>query len=757
MYYLDELNEIQKSVVTEIEGPVLINAGPGSGKTRVLTYRIAFMLEQGIEPYHILALTFTNKAAKEMKKRIESLIGSKAQYLFMGTFHAVFSRILRNKAELLGYTNNFTIYDTEDSRTLIKQIIKDFNLDDSVYKPKSVQSRISNLKNNLINYKLYASNLDIQMQDNERYLFKMGDIYKEYVRRCFKNNAMDFDDLLLKTYELLVRFPEVLYELQHKFKYLMIDEFQDTNLSQYEIIKKLGDIFQNICVVGDDSQSIYGFRGASIDNILNFKKDYPTAKIFLLEQNYRSTKNIVEIANKVIKHNTKQLDKTIWTKNDDGMKMPILKAVSDNDEGIKVVNHIIELKHRYQVHNHEIVILCRTNSQSRAFEEALRRSDIPYRVYAGLSFFQRKEIKDAIAYLKLLINPHDDETLKRIINYPTRGIGNTSMTKVMLYAQQNNKSIYDTLPEVAEIGITGKAKEALMNFHELIALHRLRINENAYQVAENLLKTSGLYHELDSDKSVEGISRYENLVELLNSIKEHTERDEHIEGISLDEYRSLGYYLQSVTLLTDQDKEKEGEDTVKIMTIHASKGLEFKAVYLVGMENNLFPSIRATYDEDDLEEERRLFYVAVTRAEAYLTFSFATQRYKMGKLENQMPSSFLREVPEIVLENPQILKTQETLYSPRRDEDYSNTPNVLRNLKQNIAAKTNSPRIDVSNFIPDPFDSFEEGDNIEHIKFGKGHIDSLEGEGDKILARITFESEGLKTIVLKFAKMRKAK
>ena len=606
MHYLDELNDIQRQAVTEFEGPVMINAGPGSGKTRVLTYRIAFMMEQGVQPYNILALTFTNKASKEMRERIEKLIGSEARNLFMGTFHSVFARILRTKASMLGYTNNFSIYDSDDTKSVIKATVKELGLNEDLYKANYVYSRISNLKNNLINYRVYATSEDLIAEDVEANRPRMGDVFKNYTEKCFKNNAMDFDDLQLKFYELIVRFPEVLYEFQHKFQFIMVDEFQDTNFAQYSIIKKLGDVYQNICVVGDDSQSIYAFRGASIDNILSFQKDYSDTKIFKLEQNYRSTQNIVDAANKIIKHNKHQLDKTIWTENKQGEKINVLKTFSDNDEGKQIVDNIFQLCMTKQISYAEVAILYRTNSQSRAFEESLRRKNIPYIIYGGISFYQRKEVKDLIAYLKLIVNPYDDEALKRVINYPLRGIGDTSFQKLVLHATGQGIKIWDVIETLNENKvITGRTAESIEKFYTMIKAQQVIPDKNAYEAATEIAKQSGLMGELYADKSTEGLSKYENLQSLLNSIKEFVENDEVIENVEMQTDKTLGSFLQSVTLLTDRDTQKEDQPSVKLMTIHASKGLEFKAVFLVGLEENLFPSQRSMYTEEDLEEERR--------------------------------------------------------------------------------------------------------------------------------------------------------
>lgn len=751
MHYLDELNEIQRLAVTEFEGPVMINAGPGSGKTRVLTYRIAFMMEQGVQAYNILALTFTNKASKEMRERIEKLIGSEARNLFMGTFHSVFARILRTKASMLGYTNNFSIYDSDDTKSVIKALVKEMGLNEDLYKANYVYSRISNLKNNLINHRIYANSPELIAEDMEANRPKMGDLFKNYTDKCFKNNAMDFDDLQLKFYELIVRFPEVLYEFQHKFQFIMVDEFQDTNFAQYSIIKKLGDVYQNICVVGDDSQSIYAFRGASIDNILSFQKDYSDTKIFKLEQNYRSTQSIVDAANTIIKKNQRQLEKTIWTENGKGNKITVLKTFSDNDEGKQIVQEIFSLAMTKQISYADIAILYRTNSQSRSFEEGLRRKNIPYIIYGGTSFYQRKEVKDLIAYLKLIVNPHDEEALKRVINYPLRGIGDTSFQKLVLHATGQGLKIWEVIEKIQENKVlTGRTADAIEKFYTLIKSQQVQADKNAHEIAVEIAKSSGLLSELYTDKSVEGLSRYENLQELLNSIKEFVENDEVVENEDLVADKSLGSFLQSVTLLTDKDTQSEDKPSVKLMTIHASKGLEFKAVFIVGMEENLFPSQRSIYTVEDLEEERRLFYVAVTRAEEHLTLSFAMSRYKFGQINPSEPSRFLKELPTEIVdfkggqsgtadESPFVKKTLQ--YQPN---------SLLNNLKQASALS----RVDTSDFIADSSDKMDAGMDVLHVQFGNGKITEIVGEGDKRIATIDFGSGQVKKIMLKYAKLK---
>lgn len=748
-HYLDELNDIQRQAVINYEGPVMINAGPGSGKTRVLTYRIAFIMEQGIPAYNILALTFTNKASKEMRERIEKVIGTEARSLFMGTFHSVFARILRTKASLLGYTNNFSIYDSDDTKSLLKAVVKELGLNEDLYKPNYCYSRISNLKNNLINYRVYANSPELIAEDTETNRPRLGDVYKRYTDKCFANNAMDFDDLQLRFYELIVRFPEVLYEFQHKFRYIMVDEFQDTNFAQYSIIRKLGDVYQNVCVVGDDGQSIYAFRGASIDNILSFQKDYPDTKIFKLEQNYRSTKTIVDVANTIIKNNQNQLEKTIWTDNVSGPKIVVQRCFSDNDEGKQLVDDIFVKAMTHQLKYSDFAILYRTNSQSRAFEESLRKKNIPYIIYGGISFYQRKEIKDLIAYLKLVVNPYDDEALKRVINYPLRGIGDTSYQKIVVYAVETNQRIWDVLGSIHENKIiTGRTADAIDKFHTMIKSAQLQTDQNAYELASTIAKSSGILTELYADKSVEGVSKYENMQELLNSIKEFVENDEVIDE-NAESDRSLGTFLQSVTLLTDKDTQTEDQPSVKLMTIHASKGLEFRAVYIVGIEENLFPSQKSLYAAEDLEEERRLFYVALTRAEEFLTLSFATSRYKFGQINPSEPSRFLKELPKEIIDIKGFAAESQSI---------ERKPNMIFRPNATIASmkefQKNSIHEGLENFVADHPDKIQDGIQVLHQTFGEGHVEEISGQGDQRIATIRFNDNKTKKILLKFAKLK---
>jgi len=613
MTYLDQLNDAQRKAVENTEGPCMVIAGAGSGKTRVLTYRIAHLMKKGVDPFNILALTFTNKAAKEMKQRIATITNpSEAKNLWMGTFHSVFARILRREAEKLHYPSNFTIYDTQDSKSLIKSITKDLGLDDKVYKTGLILNRISSAKNNLLSAAAYLNNTGIQAEDRQMVKPKIGEIYQAYEKRCFKTGAMDFDDLLFKTNVLLKDFPDVLYKYQHRFKYILVDEYQDTNFSQYLIVKKLAALNENVCVVGDDAQSIYAFRGANIQNILNFQKDYPDVKTFKLEQNYRSTKNIVNAANGLIEHNKDRLEKIVWTEQSNGARIKVHETLTDNLEGRLVADSIIETKHNQQAKNGDFAILYRTNAQSRAMEEALRKKDIPYRIYGGLSFYQRKEIKDLLAYCRLVINPKDDEALKRIINYPARGIGKTSMERLSFYANQNEISLWETLESASleSLKINSGAARKIRHFADMIKNFQiLEKRMDAYDLMEEIAKTSTILHDLFTDKSPEGVARYDNIQELLNGVKDFVNQAESEEEKA---EKTLAVFLQDIALLTDADKDTEGdENKVSLMTIHAAKGLEFPVVFLAGMEERLFPHSMSMDSEAELEEERRLCYVGI--------------------------------------------------------------------------------------------------------------------------------------------------
>lgn len=755
MSFLDELNEAQRKAVETIQGPVMIVAGPGSGKTRVLTYRIAYMLQQGVEPFSIMALTFTNKAAAEMRHRIGKIAGEEAKSIFMGTFHSVFARLLRIDGQRLGYPANFTIYDTADAQSVIKQIINELNVNEKIYKPNQVLNRISNAKNALISPKQYKEDSEIISEDIQMQRPHMAQIYETYAKRCFQSGAMDFDDLLYKTYELLIRFPDVLYKYQHRFKYLMIDEFQDTNFAQYNIVKKIADVYQNICVVGDDAQSIYAFRGATIENILNFEKDYPELQTIKLEQNYRSTKNIVKAANHLIVNNKNQLQKTIWTENTQGEPIKIIKASSDNEEARMVADQIFELKMRHHYVNNDFAILYRTNAQSRAFEEALRRLNIPYVVYGGMSFYQRKEIKDLIAYLRLTVNPKDEEAWRRVINYPTRGIGKTTIERLTVVAGEQNKAIWDVCENLHLTDITGKAAQNIMAFTMMIkSFQTLLQKQNAFDLAQHIAKSSGILKELSEDKSVEGVMRYDNIQELMNGIKEFVEEDTietgNEEAFSLD--RSLGAYLQNITLLTTQDNKKEPEDAVKIMTIHSAKGLEFPCVFVAGMEDNLFPSSMSLYSREDLEEERRLFYVAVTRAMTYLTLAYATSRYKFGSLHYSSPSRFLEEIPRELVSFHGLTSERTHNRSEFIGDDVFVAPQTRRIVQGNFSANKPAPLPD--DFVPSEPEKIIVGVQVQHPRFGTGKVLAMDGMGANRMATLFFPGHGEKKLMLKFAKLK---
>ena len=761
MSYLDELNSVQREAVTAIEGPVMIVAGPGSGKTKVLTTRIAHLMNEGADSFSILALTFTNKAAKEMKERVEKIVGTEARNLYIGTFHSVFARILRYEATKLGYPANFTIYDTDDAKNLLKSIIKEMALNDTLYKPNIVYNRISSAKNSLVGPAEYQNDYNIQADDAESGRPKIGLIYEQYAKRCFMAGAMDFDDLLLKMYQLLERFPDVLHKYQHRFKYVLIDEFQDTNFAQYSIVKKLGDVFQNICVVGDDAQSIYSFRGATIANILNFEKDYPEVRVFKLEQNYRSTQHIVKAANKVIVNNKTQITKEIWTENNDGERIKLVKAMSDNDEGRMVCDMIFEEKMQNQRSNNDFVILYRTNAQSRAFEEQLRRLNIHYVIYGGISFYQRKEIRDVVAYLRLTVNHNDEEALKRIINFPTRGIGQTTMDKAAVLASQQNVSLWTILEHVNQQPDLSRAATPIYDFVMMIKSFAVELKkQNAFDLSTHIAKASGILKELYNDKTPEGVSRYENIQALLNGIKEFTESEEVLPAIDSDTGEVLGNaegdrdktlaaYLQQITLLTDADKDKNDIDRVKLMTIHAAKGLEFPCVFVVGLEENLFPSMMALDSREDLEEERRLFYVAITRAKDKLTLTYAATRYKYGNLNYCEPSRFIAEIHPSNIDDSGVPKAQPK--QPMMRDDYFEAPRKTIIPKVPKTDYVHNPSPD---FVADDTSNIQPGMEVEHQRFGIGTIDKVEGGGYDRIVSINFQNGvGIKKIMLKYAKL----
>ena len=740
--YLQKLNEQQKLPVIHKNGPLIVIAGAGSGKTRVLTYRIVHLINQNIDPFNILALTFTNKAATEMKKRISESVGdSQARNIWMGTFHSVFARILRSEAPLLGYPTNFTIYDTYDSERLVSNIIKELNLNKDHYKSKQIRNRISSLKNNFITVENYFNNPEMIEVDKISKRSEFGIIYKKYVERCFRSSVMDFDDLLLKTNELLNKFPEVLSKYQDKFRYILVDEYQDTNYSQYLIIKALSDRHQNLCVVGDDSQSIYSFRGANIDNILNFKKYYPDCKIYKLEQNYRSSNNIVQCANSLIQNNQFKLDKTIWTRNNDGEKIIINKSLSDSDEGRYVASNIFERKNNELLNNSSFAVLYRTNAQSRAVEDALRKINIEYQVFGGLSFYQRKEIKDVLAYLRLIENLNDEESLRRIINFPPRGIGQTTLDKLTLISEKQNISLFDSISNLNDplVKINKRTIEKLENFmNQILSFKVFSQNNNAYETVSHIINKIQIVNFYKNEGSLESFNRIENIEELVNGINDFIEGQEEL----FESDKSLSKYLEDVALYSETDKEVSNE-RVSLMTVHMAKGLEFPIVYVIGMEENLFPSVMSINSREEVEEERRLFYVAMTRAEKSLTLSYCNQRFKWGNLIECEPSRFLSEIDNKY--------TNENSLRKQQPSHIDNTLLRLRNFKKrkNISKlnlfKSSSQNIKINIKI---------NDLVFHERFGKGKVKEIEEDGENSRATISFNNSGEKKVLLKFAKLK---
>ncbi|MFN5134373.1 MAG: ATP-dependent helicase [Chitinophagaceae bacterium] len=814
--YLKGLNERQKEAVLHIEGALMIVAGAGSGKTKVLTTRIAHLMAQGVDAFNILALTFTNKAAKEMKERVEHILGNhEARNLYIGTFHSVFARILRGEANKIGYPNNFTIYDTDDAKSVIKTVINEMNLDDKHYKPSTVYNRISSAKNSLVNAEEYKNDWHIQQEDMRANRPAIAQIYDAYVKRCFKNGAMDFDDLLLKFYELLKNVPESLSKYQRRFKYIMIDEYQDTNPAQYEIIKLLGAMHENVCVVGDDAQSIYSFRGATIENILQFQKDYDNVHVVKLEQNYRSTKNILNVANEVIANNKGQIEKTLFTENSDGEKIRLVRTITDNDEGKFVADTIQEQKLRNHYRNKDFAILYRTNAQSRAFEESLRRMGIAYIIYGGISFYQRKEIKDFLAYLRLIVNPRDEEALKRIINFPARGIGKTTVDKCVLFANEKNISMWEVLLNAQQFGFKAGTLEAIDGFVTMIrSFNSMLQKNNAYEVAVHVGKQTNIVKELFNDKSTEGLQRYENIQELLNSIKEwvdDTANRQQIDedGVVIAEEKlfeetnnnqkeltfeappsqeqikqgpvTLGAYLQQITLLTDADEKDPDADSVKLMTIHAAKGLEFECVFAAGLEEMLFPNAMSINTREELEEERRLFYVVITRAKKKLWITYANTRYKFGQIVQNEPSRFLDELPEAFIDKSYAgggMRNQgssigggsafermkgwgnkgndyddvaraEKMYGPAPSKNKTTTSSLITPARnQTIEHKP------AADFVASDTSNLQEGQKVEHQKFGFGTVTKMEGSAHNPIATVKFELNGEKKIMLNYAKLR---
>jgi DNA helicase-2/ATP-dependent DNA helicase PcrA len=777
--YLKGLNEPQKEAVTYINGPLMIVAGAGSGKTKVLTTRIAHLMANGVDAFNILALTFTNKAAAEMKERITKILGNnEARNLYIGTFHSVFARILRAEAYRLGYPSNFTIYDTDDSRSVLKTVINELNLDDKHYKPNIVHNRISSAKNALMGPAEYALDYYEQQKDAQANRPAIAQIYAAYAARCFKNGAMDFDDLLLKMYELLKNHNEALSKYQRKFKYILIDEYQDTNAVQYQITKLLAAMNENICVVGDDAQSIYSFRGATIENILQFQKDYDDVKVIKLEQNYRSSSSILSVANEVIKNNKGQIPKNLWTENEAGEKIKLIRTMTDNEEGKFVADTIQEQKLRNHYYNRDFAILYRTNAQSRAFEESLRRMGIVYKIYGGLSFYQRKEVKDLVAYLRIIVNIRDEEALKRIINYPVRGIGKTTIEKCVILANEHQITLWEVLNKAGIFGFKAGTLESIQNFVTMIRYFQTMLTDkNAYDVAVQVGKHTNIVKELFNDKTSEGLARYENVNELLNSIKQWTESPDNEDGEV--ESKSLGAYLQQITLLTDSDNDKEDNDSVKLMTIHAAKGLEFGCVFVGGIEETIFPNSMSINTREELEEERRLFYVAVTRAKHHLWLTYANARYRFGQLTQNEPSRFLDEMPEAFID-----KSYAGGGARNNSGNDWNNGNAFQKMQRGFGnneveaaerkygappAKKEQKRPEYlplpplakvvnhmpsKDFVASDTTDLQEGQKIEHQKFGYGTVSKVEGSAHNPIATILFDMNGEKKIMLNYAKLR---
>jgi DNA helicase II / ATP-dependent DNA helicase PcrA len=782
--YLDELNEPQRTAVQHKDGPIMIIAGAGSGKTKVLTTRIAHLMGyHNVDSFNILALTFTNKAAAEMKERVEKVLGNtEARNLYIGTFHSVFARILRAEANKIGYPNNFTIYDTDDAKSVVKTVINEMDLDDKHYKPNVVYNRISSAKNALIGPAEYINDYALQQEDARSNRPAIGQIYDAYAKRCFKNGAMDFDDLLFKMYILLKNNPDSLSKFQRKFKYIMIDEYQDTNTAQYEIIKLLGAMHENVCVVGDDAQSIYSFRGATIENILQFQKDYDEVKVVKLEQNYRSTKSILSVANEVIGNNKNQIEKKLFTDNEQGEKIRLVRTMTDNDEGKCVADTIQEQKLRNHYYNKDFAILYRTNAQSRSFEEALRRMGIAYRIYGGMSFYQRKEVKDFIAYLRVVVNPRDEEALKRIINYPVRGIGKTTIDKSVLFANENNLTLWEVFCNAAMYGFKSGTLESIDNFVTMIKMFQSELTKkNAYDVSILVGKSTNIVKELFNDKTTEGLARYENVQELLNSIKEFTETPMNEEDGEVGD-KSLGGYLQQIVLLTDADDDKGDNDVVKLMTIHAAKGLEFPVVFVGGLEETLFPNAMSINTREELEEERRLFYVAITRAKHKLWLTYANARYRFGQLQQNDSSRFLEEIPEEHLDKSYagggMKNSGGSTAFERMNRGFSGGGSNAWGGKSSAAAKaekqygappgkTATPsylapkpiqktveHTPAADFVASDTSNLQAGQKVEHQKFGFGEVLKMEGAAHNPIATVMFELNGEKKIMLNYAKLR---
>lgn len=763
--YLDELNEPQRKAVEATEGPLMVIAGAGSGKTRVLTYRIARLIEKGIDPFNILALTFTNKSAREMKDRIAKVVGeSESKNIWMGTFHSIFARLLRVEAPRLGFPSNFTIYDTQDSQSVMKKVIEELQLDKEIYKPKQVLQRISSYKNNLITVHAYHKTPELIEADTEAMKPRMGDIYRAYVDRCFKSGAMDFDDLLLRTNEVLTRFPEVLAKYQERFKYILVDEYQDTNHSQYLIVKALASRNENLCVVGDDAQSIYAFRGANIRNILSFKQDYPDAMVVALEQNYRSTKTIVAAANQVISQNKDQLEKTVWTANEQGSQIPVYRAMTDADEARFVASQIWELELNEHLKHQDIAVLYRTNAQSRAIEEALRKRNLPYRVYGGTSFFQRKEIKDIVAYLRLLVNQNDEEALLRIINYPARGIGQSTLNKLIVLSGEIGKPIFEILENIhqyaAKAGLNAGTVQKLNDFIIMIKSFKVMMEQqDVYEVSMHVAKTTGLIKTLKEDDTPEGISRLENLQELMNSIQGYVDEQKQLDEGNPD----LAGFLENVALATDADNEDSDANKISLMTVHLAKGLEFPAVFIVGMEENLFPNMMNLNTRQELEEERRLFYVALTRAERFAQLSYSVSRFRWGKITDAEPSRFLEEIDDKYLELKNMNAGLPINNSGLNPDLFGGIPTYFEKKKQppkpssSIRPKTGFKPLSeakITNHFNGDEVKLKAGDVVIHDRFGRGKVIRLEGQPGDIKASILFDNAGEKKLLLNFAKLK---
>lgn len=755
--FLQQLNESQREAVLYNDGPSLVIAGAGSGKTRVLTYKIAYLLKNGIAPYSILALTFTNKAAREMKSRIATIVDEDtARRLWMGTFHSIFSRILRREAEKFGYRSDFTIYDAQDSKNLIKAIIKEKELDDKIYKPSAIQARISKAKNALITPEMYLKDRDLIADDHYHRQGRIGEIYSAYWNRCRTSGVLDFDDLLLYTYLLFKDHPDIIERYRNQFRFVLVDEYQDTNPVQHEIVRQLAEEHRRVCVVGDDAQSIYSFRGATIGNILNFQKTYPESKLFKLEQNYRSTKTIVNAANSVIEKNKEQIPKTIFSEKAKGEKIRLISAYSDYEEGYNVASRIAEMRMLYSCEYQDFAILYRTNAQSRIFEEALRKINIPYRIYGGLSFYQRKEVKDVVAYMRLVSNPNDEEAFKRVINYPARGIGDTTLNKIISAASVHEVSLWEVLSHPLDYNLninsgTTKKLEGFRNLLDKLAADNL--TKNAYELGNELIEQTGLFTELYNDRTPEGLSRVQNIEELINSLHEFvsTRLEEGREDVK------LGDFLSEISLLTDQDTDKdEQSNRVTMMTIHSAKGLEFKNVFVVGLEEDLFPSERSKNNPKEIEEERRLFYVAVTRAEENVVLTYAKSRFRHGQSWMCSPSRFLSDIDPAYLQMPGDAAYQGIAGQIRNDNRYQNIAGQVRhNMNHSGGEVRKLVRLNEEVSAPvarQHTGSLSVGNTIRHERFGIGEVMELIGENENAKATVEFESFGRKQLLLKFAK-----